>query len=384
MTTTRYHRFLRVLALLIGGLAFAPAQGQDLLVGQVASRTSVLTGPNARGLHLGMKTYFDHTNAQGGVNGRPVKILIGDDELNTGKMVALTNEFIANKEVLVLAGYLNTAGIVALSRQDIPGKAGIALVSPQAGDKAIFGAANFFPFRSGFPDEVVAIIKHASDTQKKKLAVVYWTVTFGPALAKQAEDLAKKAGLNVASVKVEEAATDKFDAAIGQAVAQVVKEAPDAILVVMASRYANEFIKQVKASGAGGAQVYALSLVGVADVVKAAGPNGARGVIVSQSLPFPFSATLPVVGEYQRLMKQYAPGEALSYSTLEGFMAGKIVVEGLRRAGPKPTREKVTKALNELGDFNLGGVYVNYLPNARLGWGGVDLTIIGENGKLLR
>ena len=42
------------------------------------------------------------------------------------------------------------------------------------------------------------------------------------------------------------------------------------------------------------------------------------------------------------------------------------------------------KALSELGEYNLGGLYVNYSPKARLGWGGVDLTIIGENGKLLR
>ncbi len=36
------------------------------------------------------------------------------------------------------------------------------------------------------------------------------------------------------------------------------------------------------------------------------------------------------------------------------------------------------------GDFDLGGVYVNYSPKARRGWGTVDLTVIGPSGKLLR
>jgi len=103
-----------------------------------------------------------------------------------------------------------------------------------------------------------------------------------------------------------------------------------------------------------------------------------------KSPPLTFSATLPVVSEYQKLMHKYAAGELLSFSTLEGFITAKITVEALKRAGPKPTREKVLKVLNAMGELNLGGVYVNYSPKARNGWGGVDLTVIGANGKLLR
>jgi len=83
-------------------------------------------------------------------------------------------------------------------------------------------------------------------------------------------------------------------------------------------------------------------------------------------------------------MKQYAPNEALSFTSLEGFIAAKITVEAIKRAGPNPTRDKVLKALNNMGQLDLGGIYVDYSPKARDGWGGVDLTIIGMNGKLLR
>jgi hypothetical protein len=37
-----------------------------------------------------------------------------------------------------------------------------------------------------------------------------------------------------------------------------------------------------------------------------------------------------------------------------------------------------------MGQLDLGGVYVDYSPKQREGWGGVDLTVIGANGKLLR
>ncbi|HYS58278.1 MAG TPA: ABC transporter substrate-binding protein, partial [Burkholderiales bacterium] len=154
--------------------------------------------------------------------------------------------------------------------------------------------------------------------------------------------------------------------------------------MLMGGRHSLEFIRQIKDSPAADAQLYLMSIVPSAEVVKAAGAAKARGIVISQAVPFPFSATLPLVGEYQKLMKQYAPNEPLSFSTLEGFVAGKITVEALKRAGPKPTREKVLKALNSMGELDLGGVYVNYSPKARNGWGAVDLTVIGANGKLLR
>lgn len=375
----------RALAALVGCLALASAQAQDILIGQVASQTNAATAANAKGMLLGMTTYFDSINAQGGVDGRPLKVITSDDGLNPAKMIELTQGYIANQDVLALAGYLNTGGITAVSKQDLPGKSGIAMISPLAGDKSVVGADNFFPFRSGYPDEVAALVREASDTQKKKLAVVYWNVTFGPGMAQLAQDLAKKANLElVPAVKIDAQAQDKFDAVMNDAVAAVVKEQPDAVLMLLSGKYASQFVARLKNSAAANTQIYAMSVVVVGDIVKAAGPDHARGVVIAQSVPYPFSATLPVVREYQKLMKQYVPNEPLSFSTLEGFITGKITVEAVRRASPKPTREKILKALYDMGELNLGGVYVNYSRKARLGWGGIDLTIIGPNGKLIR
>jgi ABC-type branched-subunit amino acid transport system substrate-binding protein len=91
-----------------------------------------------------------------------------------------------------------------------------------------------------------------------------------------------------------------------------------------------------------------------------------------------------LVAEYQKIMKQYAPDEPLSFSTLEGFVAGKITVTALKRAGGNPTREKVLRTLNSMGELNLGDVFVNYSPAGRNGWGRIDLTMIGETGRLVR
>lgn len=42
------------------------------------------------------------------------------------------------------------------------------------------------------------------------------------------------------------------------------------------------------------------------------------------------------------------------------------------------------QALHAFGEFNLGGVYLHYSPRQRSGWGQVELTILGAQGKLIR
>ena len=379
-------RFLWITFAVICSLpAVPPASAQDLLVGQAAALSNPATTANAKGIATGLQVYFSYVNEHGGVGGRPVKLVSKDDGLTPGKMVEITKEYIADKNVLALAGYVNTGGITEVSKANLPGQAGIAMIAPLQGDKSIVGADNFFPFRSGYPDEVTALIKEAASTQKKKVVVVYWNITFGPAMMKLAEEVTKQEGLNVAAwVPIDATAQDKFEPIMKEAVAAVVKASPDAVIMLISGRYSLEFIRQIKDSDAAYAQLYAMSIVSSGDLVKAVGEAKARGIVIAQAVPYPFSATLPVVHEYQKLMKQYAPDEALSYSTLEGFVAGKITVEAIKRAGRNPTREKVLKALYSMGEFDLGGVYVNYSPKERRGWGTVDLTVIGPGGKLLR
>jgi branched-chain amino acid transport system substrate-binding protein len=368
-------------------LCAAAAGAADLVVAQVASQTNIVTAANAKGMYAGMKVYFDHVNAQGGINGRNVRLVTRDDGLVPAKMMEITKEYIADSEVLALAGYLNTGGIAELAKQNIPGGAGIAFISPLQGDKAIVGAANFYPFRSGYPDEVLALLKEAAFQQKKKLAVIYWNVTFGPAMAQLAREWTQREGVKVAAwvpIDASPQSQDKFEPVMQAAMDQVIKADPDAVLMLISGRYSLEFVKRMKASSAADAQLYAMSIVPAADLVKAAGADKVRGIVIAQAVPYPFTATLPLVAEYQGLMKKYAPGEAFSFATLEGFVAGKITAAALKRAGPRPTREKVLKALDAMGEFDLGGVFVKYSPKERTGWGGVDLTVIGQSGKLLR
>jgi branched-chain amino acid transport system substrate-binding protein len=69
---------------------------------------------------------------------------------------------------------------------------------------------------------------------------------------------------------------------------------------------------------------------------------------------------------------------------LEGYAGAKVLVEGLKRAGANPTRQKLRDALEGMQKVNIGGLDVSFSPNDHSGLDYADLSIIGQDGKFRR
>ena len=351
----------------------------DILLGTTAAVSSSTAGRNATNIVLGYSTYLEHVNRQGGVHGRKIKVINKDDNVDVQKMLALTDELIADKRVLALVGYLNTPGLAALVKDDILAKKKIAMIAPVGA----VSSTNFYPLRPSYNQEVEKLLQEVRDTQKKRVALVYFNQTFGPPLYKYASDLAKTLGINVVAGASFEAAPDKIESSTAAAAAAVSKADPDAVIIMSAGVGIYHFTRNYRRIEKNLlAQIYTMSPADAVLFVKTAGLENAQGVVISQAIPYPQNNALAVVREYQKLMKQYAPDQPLSFYSLEGFMGAKIAVEAIRRAGPNPTREKIITALNTMKDFDLGDFLVSYSAAARSGSKLVDLTIIGKNGTL--
>jgi ABC-type branched-subunit amino acid transport system substrate-binding protein len=111
--------------------------------------------------------------------------------------------------------------------------------------------------------------------------------------------------------------------------------------------------------------------------------DDSRGVVVSQTVPYPWSPTTPVVKEYLSVLKDY-PKTPIDFSTLEAYIGAKVLVEALRRTGKDLTRAKLVRTLESMRDYDVGGFEVGFSPTNHNGSSYADLTVIGAGGRVLR
>ena len=370
-------RIASLAALLV--LASTPARAAgDILIGNVASTTNPTARENSSNLILGYTIYFEQVNRAGGIHGRKIKLVNKDDGVVADRMVAAAAELIADPNIIALAGFLNTAGLVEIIKRNMLPEKGIAMIAPIGP----MNSPNFYPMRPGYNDEADSLLKETISTEKKRVAIVYYQQAFGPGVFKHAEESAKKLGVNIVGTASFETTPGKMEPGIVAAAQKLSAAQPDAVIIIAAGAGAFNFVKEFRHTPSGTAQLYSLSPADSFGFVKVAGLENAHGVVISQAIPYPGNKRLAVVREYHKTMSQMAADKPFSFYSLEGFMGAKIVVEALRRAGPNPTRAKVIAALNTMKDFDLGDFVVSYTPTSRTGSKMIDLTIIGRTGRL--
>lgn len=363
------------------GLAWAAAgHAADIAVGQVAPLSGVLATTGQQ-MVVGGKIYFDHVNAQGGVHGAKIRHLVVDDGYKVDDTVRLTREMLANPEVVALYGFAGTANVGKLLTDKVLDEGGAALVAPYTGGEPLRSPFNpwIFHVRAGYADEAEHMVQQVTTLGMNRVAVMYQDDGLGKAGLIGVEAALAKRGLKLAAAVGYERNTDKVE----DAVKQIKAADPQAIMMISVNKPTARFAKLYREAG-GGAQLYNISVVDPAEIVKLAGLKNAHGLGISQVVPYPYMPNLPVIREYQTLLAKYAPKELVNYTSFEQFLGAKVLVEALRRAGPKPTRARVVKALETMGAYDLGGITVNYSPDNRVGSRYVEVTVIGSTGKLLK
>jgi branched-chain amino acid transport system substrate-binding protein len=352
----------------------------ELTVGQIAPLSGVLATTGAQ-MVLGGKVYFDYINATGGVNGRKIRHLVLDDGYKVDETVRLTRELLARPEVLALYGFAGTSNVGKLLSDKVLEEGGAALVAPYTGGEPLRNPFNpwIFHLRAGYADEAEHMVQQVSTLGMTRIAVMYQDDGFGKAGLEGVQKALAKRKLPLSVAATYERNTDKVE----DAVRKIKASDAQAIIMVSVNKSTAAFARQYREAG-GGAQLYNISVVDPAEIVKLAGLKNAHGLGISQVVPYPYMPNLPVVREFHTLMKRFAPQDQVNYTNFEQFLGAKVLVEGLRRAGPSPTRAKVVKALESMSDFDLGGVTVGYSPDNRVGSRYVEVTVIGSTGKLLK
>ncbi|MDP1740647.1 ABC transporter substrate-binding protein [Polaromonas sp.] len=363
-------------------MATAPAAAEtgvtdrEILVGQFAAQT----GPAAelgKRMQLGMLAHFNAVNAAGGINGRSIKLVSRDDGYEPEKAAAAVKALIEEDKVFALVGSVGTP--TTLAAVPAINAAGIPLIGPFTGAQALREPfnRNLFHVRASYFDETERIVQHLSTLGIKKIAVFYQNDSYGKAgLEGVTRALAKRNLTAAAAVTVERNSID-----VAAAWATLQTAAPEAVVQISAYKSCAALIKLARSKGYGG-QFFNVSFVGSTALSAELGDAGA-GVTISQVVPFPYTASSAIVREYQQRMTE-GGNKDFDFSSMEGFLAAKVFVEGVRRAGKTLTRESLVTGLESMREVNLGGFLVNYGPKSHEGSRFTDLTIIGRGGRFVR
>jgi len=125
---------------------------------------------------------------------------------------------------------------------------------------------------------------------------------------------------------------------------------------------AAQFVSKLKDKGAN-LIFTSVSFVGsnaLAEELTQLGKGYADGVIVTQVVPLPESSSSAVL-RYRELLTKYAPGEKPDFVSLEGYIAGTLLGEALKRAGTELSTETLISSLEGIKGLDLGlGAQINY------------------------
>jgi ABC-type branched-subunit amino acid transport system substrate-binding protein len=361
---------------LLFSFAVQAQQGNTIKLGQSLPLSGPLTELGSE-YRDGALAYFKAVNSKGGVNGRKIELLTVDDGYVVDKTVANAKKLIDDDNVFAFFGMFGSANYAAL--MPLINERNIPSVAPYTGSDGLRAqpSPTTFWLRASYGDETEKIVDQLTTLGINRIAVFYQDDAFGKAGLAGVEAALSKRKLKVLVTGVyDKTRNDVVDAVKAIGVAE-----PQAVVMISTYKPTAAFVRQMRLAGKQ-PQFFALSVVGLKALSAELGAEAA-GVAISQVVPFPDNSTAPVVREMRQLPAAMLPAAGVTYTTLEGFIAAKVMAEALRRAGPQLSREKLVAALESMRDFDVGGFPVNYAGGSHLGSRFAEVTIVSKSGRLM-
>jgi branched-chain amino acid transport system substrate-binding protein len=347
----------------------------------VLGQSAAFSGPAAQlGIQMnrGAKVYFDALNEAGGVNGNTIELRTLDDGYEPDRCKANTERFIAKDNVFALFGYVGTP--TCLAALPVINEAKTVFFGPFTGAESLREpfSRNVFHIRASYFDETALIVKQLTSLGLTKIAVFYQNDAYGKAGLEGVVRALKTSNL----APVATGTVERNTVNVAQAVTDIAAAKPDAVVQISAYKSSAAFIREARKAGYGGT-FYNVSFVGTQALADELGKE-ARGIMISQVMPSPFSTTSALSREYLDAVAKSGADTSPNYSSMEGYVAAKVFTEGLKRAGRNPTRDSFIASMETIQNLNLGGFNVGFGPRDRVASRFVELSMLTEDGKVRR
>jgi ABC-type branched-subunit amino acid transport system substrate-binding protein len=371
-------RLSKILTLIaIAGSAYAEVGVTDttITIGQCAALSGAASGLGT-GMNKGLNAWVTAVNKSGGIAGRTIKLVTADDAYDPDKCVEGTGKLIEEDKVFALSGYVGTptskVAIPIVTEMQVPligafTGAGLLRKDEKTGKPHQW----VINFRASYGDETEALVAHlTTDLGAAKIACFYQNDSFGSAGLAGTEAALKKRNLAL----VAKGAFERGTVAIKKGLADVMAGSPDAVVMVGPYKPIAAFLKEAKAAGLN-ARFATVSFVGTENLIAEAGEAGEQ-VVISQVVPSPADATVPLVKDYQEALHAAYPDEKPGYVSLEGYATARMLGLGLEKAGKDLSRANLVTTYEGLHDADLAGMRLSFSAEDHQGSDAVYLTQI--------
>ncbi len=364
----------------------APATGEDegqgdpgiagdyVLFGQSAA----FTGPARElgsAMRLGIEAAFHEANREGGVHGRELRLKSLNDGYETGFAASNTQRLIEIEGVFALIGAVGTPTSRAAS--PLARAAGVPFLAPFTGAEFLRGPTldHVLNVRASYYQETEEMVARLTeDLGITRVAVLYQDDSFGLNGLEGVRLALERRGLE----PVAASHYPRNTRAVKGASLRITAADPEAVILIGAY---NPVVRTIELVRRELDPIFmTVSFVGSNVLAKALGPGGA-GVYVTQVVPLPEDGNIPVVARYHRALAAYDPQAEPGFVSLEGYLAGRLAVAGLKACGPELSRACFLRAVRDSGTIEFDGMRLEFGPGDNQGSDAVFLTVIGTDGK---
>ena len=344
----------------------------------VFGQAAALDGPASAlglGMKMGLEAAFAEVNKAGGVKGRKLELKSVDDGYEPTKSIEAAKKLLEEDKVFALVGAVGTP--TAAATQPIATAAGAPFIGAFTGAEFLREPHKplVMNIRASYFQETEAMVERLTkDLGATKIAIMYQDDAFGQAGLAGVKKALDKRQMQLAG----EGTFERNTVAVKTALLSIKKAEPQAVIMISPYKPAAEFIKLAKQIKLDVTFVN-ISFVGSDALAKELGAAGA-GVVITQVVPFPKDAAIPVVGRYQASLKASAPDAQPGFVSLEGYLVGRAIAAALEKVDGDLTREAMLAAVQKAGSLDLGGFKLSYSPTSNRGSDQVFLTVIQPDG----
>ena len=396
---TRMKRFSIVsVVATVGALVFStlPAQAADPGVSAKEIKlgySGPLTGSAGQvygKLPGAMKAYFDHINANGGVYGRKIKLVVRDDKYLPTLAATQTTNLVLNDKVFALVGALGTAthskAYVAaqLAKNNVPD------LFVNTGFSGFANATKYpttFTVLPSYAMEAKIMAKFIKDTPTLAPQASFLIAQddefgvdgvngfkLGGHTFTAAPTLYPQGGLSAA---LAEGALTKLSAVPGKPVLVLFGTTDSTATILKAAEKLSLVSKFTWIAGSVGGDANTLLALGVK-------PATINGALAASFFPDAKDATDSYVSEFMKINTKYNKGVSFDNVVLQGMNSAMLTVQSLRAAGKNLTRTGLIKAIESKGAgfASAGLVPLNFSGSSRVGYNGYWFGQLNEKGEL--